>query len=143
MRRVKCAQTSRRRAVRMGSFLGIDFRPQEPSHCGVAFGADSSTSINPNVNPRSGSRSPLTRRPSWATSSSSSCPMWVARLRESEAVAVVESVKAASDVFSPIAGEVTGVKQQSTRAGAGQRGCRGQGLVLQDQGCQRLPSSTH
>ena len=54
---------------------------------------------------------------------------------QGEAVAVVESVKAASDVFSPSAGEVTEVNGDlDGTAGAGQRGCRGQGLVLQDQG---------
>ena len=60
------------------------------------------------------------------------------KVAQSEAVAVVESVKAASDVFSPIAGEVTEVNGDLTAtAGAGQRGRRGQGLVLQDQGRRR------
>ena len=41
-------------------------------------------------------------RTSWATSCSSRCPRSAARPRQGEAVAVVESVKAASDVFAPV-----------------------------------------
>ena len=50
------------------------------------------------------SASPTTRRTRWATWSSSTCPRSGARWRAGEACAVVESVKAASDVYAPVAG---------------------------------------
>ena len=57
---------------------------------------------------------------------------------QAEAVAVVESVKAASDVFAPISGEVDRGQRRSRRQpGARQRGRGRQGLVLQDQGRRR------
>ena len=57
---------------------------------------------------------------------------------QAEAVAVVESVKAASDVFAPVSGEVVEVNGDARRQpGAGQRGRRRAGLVLQAQGRQR------
>ena len=55
------------------------------------------------------SASPTTRRPRWATSCSSNCPQSAGKLKAGEACAVVESVKAASDVYAPIAGEVVAV----------------------------------
>ena len=55
-------------------------------------------------------------------------------LKKAEAAAVVESVKAASDVYAPISGEVRrGQRRAGRRPGAGQFRCRRQGLVLQDQ----------
>ena len=54
-----------------------------------------------------------------------------------------ESVKAASDVFAPVCGRGgRGQRRAGGPAGAGQRGRRGQGLVLQDQARRRRPSST-
>ena len=47
------------------------------------------------------SASPTTRRPRWAISSTSSCRRSAASLPAAEACAVVESVKAASDVYAP------------------------------------------
>ena len=55
-------------------------------------------------------------------------------LKKAEAAAVVESVKAASDVYAPISGEILEVNEEARRrARAGQFRCRRQGLVLQDQ----------
>ena len=49
-----------------------------------------------------------------------------------EAVAVVESVKAASDVYAPVSGEVVEANADlAGNSGARQRGSRRQGLVLQ------------
>ncbi len=59
-------------------------------------------------------------------------------LKKAEAAAVVESVKAASDVYAPVHGR--GARDQRRarrRAGAGQLGCARQGLVLQDQDCRQ------
>ena len=54
-------------------------------------------------------------------------------LKKAEAAAVVESVKAASDVYAPISGEVLEVNERARRrAGAGQFRRRRQGLVFQD-----------
>jgi hypothetical protein len=65
------------------------------------------------------------------------------KVAQSEAVAVVESVKAASDVFSADCRRGDGGQRRSHgTAGAGQRGCRGQGLVLQGQGLPTRPNST-
>ena len=47
----------------------------------------------------------ITLRVSSVTSSSSSCRRWAA-LAKGEAAAVVESVKAASDVYAPLSGEI-------------------------------------
>ena len=52
------------------------------------------------------SASPITRSRSSATSCSSSCRKSAAVLKKAEAAAVVEWVKAASDVYAPISGEV-------------------------------------
>ncbi len=53
-------------------------------------------------------------------------------LKKAEAAAVVESVKAASDVYAPITGEVRrGQRGARRRARAGQFRRRRQGLVLQ------------
>ena len=52
------------------------------------------------------SASPTTRRPRSATWCSSSCPRSGARWARATACAVVESVKAACDVYAPVAGEV-------------------------------------
>ena len=60
---------------------------------------------------RDRSASPTTRRRRWAISSSSSCPRSAARSPAGEACAVVESVKAASDVYAPVAGEVVAVNE--------------------------------
>ena len=53
-------------------------------------------------------------------------------LKKAEAAAVVESVKAASDVYAPISGEVLEVNDAVVgRARAGQFRCRRQGVVFQ------------
>ena len=55
-------------------------------------------------------------------------------LKKAEAAAVVELVKAASDVYAPISGEVLrGQRRTRRRACAGQFRCRRQGVVVQDQ----------
>ena len=50
--------------------------------------------------------SPPTPRTSSATSSSSSCPMSAERFEQFATFGVVESVKAVSDLFAPVSGEV-------------------------------------
>ncbi len=57
------------------------------------------------------SASPITPSRSSATSCSSNCPRSAAALKKAEAAAVVESVKAASDVYAPISGEVIEVNE--------------------------------
>ena len=49
---------------------------------------------------------PTTRRSSSATSSSPKCPKPAGRLSKGQEAAVVELVKAASDVYAPVSGEV-------------------------------------
>ena len=50
------------------------------------------------------------RRSSWATSSSSSCRRPVGKvLNKGDEAAVVESVKAASEIYAPVSGTVTEV----------------------------------
>ena len=57
-------------------------------------------------------------------------------LKKAEAAAVVESVKAASDVYAPITGEVTrGQRRARRRTRAGEFRRRRQGVVLQAQDC--------
>ncbi len=46
---------------------------------------------------------------SWATSSSSSCPRSARPLTQFASFGVVESVKAVSDLFAPVSGEVAEV----------------------------------
>ena len=59
-------------------------------------------------------------------------------LKKAEAAAVVESVKAASDVYAPITGEVLEVNDGLVgRARAGQLGRRRQGVVLQVENCRQ------
>ena len=72
-----------------------------------------------------------------AISSISSCPQVGRKLAAAEACAVVESVKAASDVYAPIAGEVVAVNAaRDERARAGEPG-RVRGLALPDQARRR------
>jgi len=75
-----------------------------------------------------------------ATSCSLNCPRSAAAWKKAEAAAVVESVKAASDVHAPISGEVTEVNDALAAEPARQFRCRRQGLVLQgeDRGQSRL-----
>ena len=55
-------------------------------------------------------------------------------LKKAEAAAVVESVKAASDVYAPISGEVLEVNDAlAAEPGAGQFRRRRRGVVLQDE----------
>ena len=61
------------------------------------------------------------------------------KLAAREACAVVESVKAASDVYAPVAGEVVAVNDAVDRcAGASERGCL-RGVALEDEAgrCER------
>ena len=72
---------------------------------------------------RDRSASPTTRRPRSATSSSSSCRQSGASSPRARRARVVESVKAASDVYAPVAGEVVAVNDDAgERARAGERG---------------------
>ena len=64
------------------------------------------------------------------------------KVAQHEAVAVVESVKAASEVFAPLSGEVVAATAISPAARPGQRGCPGQGLVLQAEDSPTNPNST-
>ena len=64
------------------------------------------------------SASPTTRRSSSATSSTSSCRRWAARVKQGEVFGTIESVKAVSELFSPASGEVVAVNSCS----AGQPG---------------------
>ena len=58
-----------------------------------------------------------------------------ARVAKGEQAAVVESVKAASEIYAPLGGEVTeGNAGPGRGSGAGQPGRRGRRLVLQAQG---------
>ena len=56
------------------------------------------------------------------------------KLKKGDPAAVVESVKAASDVFAPASGEVVAVNSEvEFDAGPHQRGCAGQGVALPPQ----------
>ena len=55
------------------------------------------------------SASPTTHSSSWATSCSSSCPRWARTLAQGEVFGTIESVKAVSELFSPVSGEVVAV----------------------------------
>ena len=71
------------------------------------------------------SASPITRRRSWATWCSSNCRQPARRFSKGEQAAVVESVKAASEVYAPVSGEVVEVNTELEGAPAHrQRGCR-------------------
>ena len=65
------------------------------------------------TSPRSGS--PGTRRTRSARSSSSSRPRWASTVSKDEAYAEVESVKAVSDVYAPLSGEVVEVNEARRR----------------------------
>ena len=83
---------------------------------------------------------PSTPRSSWATSCSSSCPTIGRSVAKGEQAAVVESVKAASEIYAPIGGEVTEGNAGAGRGpGPGQPRRRGRRLVLQaaGRGCRR------
>ena len=58
---------------------------------------------------RRSSESPSTPRASWATSCSSSCPATGMNLESAQSFGVIESVKTASDLYCPAAGEVLAV----------------------------------
>lgn len=59
-------------------------------------------------------------------------------LSQGDEAAVVESVKAASEIYAPVDGEVTeGNDAVADDPGAGQQRSDGCGLVLQDDDCQR------
>ena len=60
---------------------------------------------------RAPSASPTTRRTLWATWSTSSCRRWARRSRRTSTFGSVESVKAVSELFLPVAGEVTEVNE--------------------------------
>ena len=80
------------------------------------------------------SASPPTPPSSSATSSSSSCRRSAAAVKKGESAAVVESVKAASDVYSPVSGEVIEANGALVDAPAdGERGAGGRRLVHEDQ----------
>ena len=55
------------------------------------------------------SASPITRRRNWVTWCSSNCPQPAASFKKGEQAAVVESVKAASEVYAPVSGEIVAV----------------------------------
>ena len=55
--------------------------------------------------------------------------------------AVVESVKAASEVYAPVTGEVVAVNRSSRRSGAGQSRRRRRRLVHEAQAQESRPSS--
>ena len=59
--------------------------------------------------PRSASR--RTRRTRSATSSSSTCPTSARSFKKGEVAGVVESVKAAADLYMPVGGEVVEVNE--------------------------------
>ena len=60
------------------------------------------------------------------------------KVQQGDEAAVVESVKAASEVYAPVSGEVIEVNDAlDRRSGPGQRRRRGRGLVLQAQGRRR------
>ena len=83
------------------------------------------------------SASPTTRRRSSATSSMSSCRRSARKVEKGKEAAVVESVKAASEVYAPVGGEVVAVNEAlSRRPRDGQRRPDGRGLVRQDQAHQ-------
>ncbi len=58
------------------------------------------------------SASPTTRRTRWATSSSSICPRWATPLEAGKIFGSVESVKAVSDLYSPVSGTVTAINEE-------------------------------
>ena len=79
--------------------------------------------------------SPSTPPTSWATSCSSSCPTAGRALDRHATFGVVESVKAVSDLFAPVAGEVVGrqrgprrlARSSSTATRTARAGCSGCG----------------
>jgi glycine cleavage system H protein len=54
---------------------------------------------------------PTMPRISWATSCLWNCPKWAARFDKGEEFGTVESVKAVSELYMPIGGEVTAVNE--------------------------------
>jgi glycine cleavage system H protein len=78
------------------------------------------------------SASPCTRRTRWATWCLWTCPPW-APPSPRETAGVVESVKAAADVYMPVSGEVTDQRSAEGRPVARQQRPHGRRLVLQDQ----------
>ena len=52
------------------------------------------------------------RRTRWATWCSSTCPRSAARYKKGEVAGVVESVKAAADLYMPVDGEVVEVNEE-------------------------------
>jgi len=62
------------------------------------------------------SASPRSRKTSWATWSSWSCPRPAPRCRSGSRSGWVESVKAVSDLFAPISGEVVEVNGALAKA---------------------------
>ena len=91
--------------------------------------------------PSSASR--CTRRTRSATWSSSTCPRSARRFKKGEVAGVVESVKAAADLYMPVAGEVVEVNE-ALRADPSLANTRpdGQRLVLQGPRHATWPSST-
>ncbi len=57
------------------------------------------------------SASPITRRRNWATSCTSILPKVGARLEQGKTLGSVESVKAVSDIYAPVSGEVVEVNE--------------------------------
>ncbi len=79
------------------------------------------------------------RRSSWATSCSSKLPEAGKKLAKGDTAVVVESVKAASDVYAPVDGEIIEANDGAVvRSGAGQLGRHGDGwlwkMKLADEG---------
>ena len=65
---------------------------------------------------RRASASPTTRRSSSATSSISSCPRSAASSKQGEVFGTIESVKAVSELYAPVSGEVTEVNAALARS---------------------------
>ncbi len=78
------------------------------------------------------SASPITRRANSAMWSTSTCPRSARRSTAGAVVAMIESVKAASDIYSPVSGEVTEVNARPREeAGAGEQRSLRRGVALQ------------
>ncbi len=62
------------------------------------------------------SASPTTRSRNWATSFTSISPRWGHRIEQGKSLGSVESVKAVSDIYSPVSGEVVEVNETLAQA---------------------------
>ena len=84
------------------------------------------------------SASPITRSKSSATSSTWTCRRSARTVEQGKSLGSVESVKAVSDIYSPVSGEVIEVERRArgrareAERGSARRGLAGQGPAVGD-----------